>query len=95
MTGASKINPGLLTTAPEEEEMPTPPCRVCQKTDPVLVYPDQHGMTICPECCAKAEHPDGEKGHQFKYDPADRTHWCDYCGIDRKCTDYEESYYPD
>jgi hypothetical protein len=63
-------------------------CRVCRKSDPVLCYPDDHALAICPECCAKVvEHPDGESGHQFIY--AEREHFCTYCGIDRACTDYE------
>ncbi len=69
--------------------MPTPPCRVCGKTDPVIQYPDAHELTICPDCCGNvAEHPDGEKGHQFDYDRWEG-HYCRYCGIPRNCTDYE------
>ena len=63
-------------------------CRVCKKSDPVLCYPDDRSLAICPDCCAKVEeHPDGERGHQFVY--AQREHYCNYCGIDRACTDYE------
>ncbi len=69
----------------------SPPCRVCKLTDPVLVYPDQHELTICPACCDKADHPDGEQGHQWEHDKWDG--WCcRYCGIPRNCTEYEEAY---
>lgn len=70
-----------------------PPCRVCKKVEPVLCYPDDHALTICPDCCDKVEeHPDGEKGHQWEYDRGDRQHICKYCGIPRNCTEYEDNF---
>lgn len=71
--------------------MATPPCRVCGKTEPVLCYPDEHELTICPDCCAKAEHPNGETGHDFVYDRHERDHACYNCGIFRRATDYDYS----
>ena len=68
--------------------MESPPCRVCGKTEPVLCYPDDQTMAICPECCDTAAHPDGETGHRWQYDPGERDRECRYCGIYRKCTKY-------
>jgi len=68
--------------------MPSPPCRVCGKPDAVICYPDDHSQTICPDCCPKAEHADGETGHQFDYDRAERQHECRYCGIPKNCTEH-------
>ena len=70
-----------------------PPCRVCHKTDNVICYPDDHALTICPDCCDKClEHPDGEKGHQWDYDKWERDDVCRYCGIQRRCTDHVREY---
>lgn len=66
----------------------TPPCRVCGLSEKVLCFPDNHPETVCPDCCDKAEHPDGEKGHQFTHDNWERDGVCDYCGILRRCTDH-------
>jgi hypothetical protein len=71
----------------------TPPCRVCGKPDDVICYPDDHALTVCPDCCEIAEHPDGETGHQFDYDRWEG-HVCRYCGINRNCTKYVEEYCP-
>lgn len=70
--------------------MPTPPCRVCHSAKDVICYPDDHGQTVCPECCDKAEHADGETGHQFDYDRPERSWDCRYCGIPKQCTEYAE-----
>lgn len=71
----------------------TPPCRVCNKSDGVICYPDDHSLTICPDCCAKVvEHPDGEKGHQWEYDRSERQHICTYCGIFRNCTEWVDTF---
>jgi hypothetical protein len=67
----------------------TPPCRVCKTAREVLCYPDDHGQTICPECCPGADHADGEHGHQWDHDRWDGW-YCRYCGIPRNCTDYED-----
>lgn len=73
------------------EEVATPPCRVCGQTQEVICYQeDKPGETVCPECCQKAEHSDGETGHQFDYKRDERGHTCRYCGINRDCTDYRE-----
>jgi len=72
--------------------MPTPPCRVCGKTAEVICYrEEQPELTICPDCCDKADHPDGEHSHQWVYDEWEG--WiCTYCGIHRGCTEYEDSF---
>lgn len=66
----------------------SPPCRVCGKTEPVICYPDDHSQTVCPDCCDKAEHHDGETGHVWEYDPHERDRVCIHCGIPRRCTEY-------
>ncbi len=68
--------------------MATPPCRACGKADDVIVYPDDHALTICPDCCDKASHPDGETGHQWEYDKWERDRVCVYCGIPWRCTEH-------
>lgn len=68
----------------------TPPCRVCGKPDAVICYPDDHAQTVCPDCCATADHQDGEHGHVWEYSRADRDHECVHCGVLRQCTDYQE-----
>lgn len=67
---------------------PTPPCRVCGRTDEVICYPDDHRWTVCPECCDSAEHQDGETGHGWDHDHWERDRVCRYCGIQRRCTEY-------
>lgn len=67
-----------------------PPCRKCGNNKDIIVYPDDHALTICPTCCKTAQHPDGEDGHQFEYQRDERRHICKYCGIPRDCTDWEE-----
>ncbi len=70
--------------------MATPACRICGKPDAVICFPDDHAQTICPDCCATTEHPDGETGHEWKYTPYDRDHECQKCGVLRRCTSYAE-----
>lgn len=66
----------------------TPPCRVCSSVEKIICFPDTLTLAICPDCCAKVEHPDGETGHQFEYHKGDG--WaCRYCGILRNNTDWE------
>lgn len=72
------------------EAAKVPPCRICQSVKDVIVYPDDHSQAVCPDCCAKAGHLDGETSHQFDYDRGERHHVCRYCGIRRDCTDYRE-----
>jgi hypothetical protein len=67
----------------------TPTCRVCGMRDSIIVYPDEHALAICPSCCEVAEHPDGETGHRFFYEPGEREHYCNYCGIPRNYTEYQ------
>lgn len=69
-----------------------PLCRVCKKADPVLCFPQDHTQTICPECCDKAEHSDGETGHVWKYDRGERGNVCDKCGILQRDTQYNYDY---
>jgi hypothetical protein len=73
-----------------QETEASPACRVCHSNQHVICYPNDHAQTICPECCAKAEHADGETGHYFVYERSERRHECRYCGIPRDCTDYQE-----
>jgi len=68
--------------------MKTPPCRVCGKTEPVMCFPIEEAdraKTICPDCCATAEHDDGETGHVFNYDASARERICEKCGLPRSC----------
>ena len=66
----------------------TPCCRICGSVDDVIGYPDDHSLTICPNCCDDAEHHDGETGHVFKYDQWERGSVCQHCGIPRRDTEY-------
>ena len=62
-----------------------PPCRVCNRTDDVICYPDDIGHTICPGCCDKSDKP---TGHEFVYDKWEG--WvCNHCGILRSRTEYD------
>lgn len=70
----------------------TPPCRICRNSDGVICYPDDYSLTVCPVCCEKAEHPDGEIGHVWVHNPHIRGYECDKCGIDRNCTNYLDDY---
>lgn len=40
---------------------------------------DPNAKAICPACCEKAEHPNGETGHEFIYDRHEG-HYCTHCG---------------
>lgn len=73
----------------DEDETPraTPPCRVCGSNKEIFEYPDDHSQTICPTCCPKAEHADGESGHVWEYDRWERGDVCNKCGLPRNCTD--------
>lgn len=67
----------------------TPPCRACGKAEPVIEYHgDTPHLAICPDCCDKAEHPDGETGHKWEHDKWERDRVCQKCGIPRRCTEY-------
>jgi hypothetical protein len=66
----------------------TPVCRSCCKSEPVICYPDDHSQTVCPDCCDKAEHANGETGHEWEYDRWERDRVCVHCGIQRRCTEY-------
>jgi hypothetical protein len=68
-----------------------PYCRVCGDIDEVICFPPANPAgAICPECCDKATHDDGETGHVWEYDRWERDHQCIHCGIMRRCTDYVE-----
>lgn len=56
-----------------------PKCRACGKSEPVLIYSDDDSQTICPDCCPKAEHSNGETGHEIVYHRGDG-HYCQHCG---------------
>src|SRR5262245_9600664 len=71
----------------------TPPCRVCGKTGEVICYPEDHSQTICPDCCKKAEHADGEDGHVWVYSKSERGDECKHCGIPKCDTDYDFTDY--
>lgn len=67
-----------------------PPCRVCGKSEPVLCYdPADNSTAICPTCREKAEHPNGETGHEWQYDRYEHADACGNCGIFRRDTNYE------
>lgn len=78
----------ILNAHIKAKTMTTPPCRICNQSGPVICYPDDHSQTICPECCDKTDHQNGEKGHEWKHNPHERGHECDHCGILRRLTDY-------
>lgn len=61
---------------------------MCGKTEDVIEYPDDHALTVCPECCDKATHHDGETGHGWYYDRHERGRLCRYCGLPKQCTPY-------
>lgn len=69
--------------------MLTPPCHICKSADEVICYPDDHSETVCPDCCPKAVHTNGETGHEFQYERGNRQWECIHCGIPRDCTDYD------
>jgi hypothetical protein len=70
---------------------PCPPCRVCKKVEPVLVYEDTDlQWTICPDCCEKATHPNGETGHLWEHDRHEKDYLCEWCGIARRHTNHVE-----
>ena len=71
--------------------MTSPPCRACGLSEKVICFPDNHAMTVCPDCCDNADHPDGEHGHKWTHDHWERDWVCDYCGILRQCTEYAYS----
>jgi hypothetical protein len=70
--------------------MSTPACRVCAKSDDVACYDPEHPeRAICIGCCeAGAEHHDGETGHVFVYERAERDRVCIYCNQFARNTDY-------
>ena len=71
----------------------TPPCRVCGKNEWVCAYwPDAPEKAICLTCCETAEHDDGETGHVWEYDPAERDRVCDRCGQFARNTDYYDHW---
>lgn len=73
----------------------TPPCRACGKSEWVCAYwPEHPERAICIECCGTAEHHDGETGHVWTHDPAERDYVCDHCGQFARCTDYYDNQEP-
>lgn len=68
----------------------TPPCRICGKAEWVgCFWPEHPERAICVECCGgDVEHHDGETGHVWTYDPAERDQVCDHCGQFARNTDY-------
>lgn len=70
-----------------------PPCRLCCTNEYVFQYEeDKPEKAICVFCCEKAEHDDGETGHVFVYDPAERDRVCNYCGQFARNTDYYDGW---
>lgn len=58
-----------------------PPCRVCAKSEWVGCYHENRPeAAVCVECCATAEHDDGETGHVWTYVRAEQDRVCDHCG---------------
>ena len=84
---------GVHSASPHTHRAPdgaVPPCRGCGSAKQVASYPPgAPKMAICPDCCETAEHPDGETGHQFTYARYEG-HTCDYCGINRNDTAYDD-----
>lgn len=74
----------------------TPPCRMCARAEGVACYwPEAPEKAICIECCGMgAEHDDGETGHGFDYDRAERDRVCRYCGQFARNTDYYDHQEP-
>jgi hypothetical protein len=67
---------------------------VCGQSEDVACWPPEHPeRTICVACCgAGAEHHDGETGHVFTYDRAERDRVCDHCGQLAGNTDYYDHW---
>lgn len=57
------------------------PCRICHSPKYVGIVPQDRSQTICSECCATAEHADGETGHCWEYERSERGDVCAKCGI--------------
>lgn len=67
-------------------------CRVCHKHENVVSWPsDKPSNAICPPCCAKTEHPDGESGHQFYYEGPNEF-LCTYCGDNAECSEEGQDF---
>lgn len=80
---------GYSGGCPKDSRVETSPkCRVCNSDKGVLVYPEDSTQAICPDCCDKAEHADGETGHVWEYDRHERGSVCIHCGICRRDTGY-------
>lgn len=73
---------------------PSPPCRVCGSKHDVICY-GTPADTICPNCCATAEHADGETGHGFDYQRSERGYQCRYCGEDEHPPAADDGYISD
>lgn len=73
---------------------PSLPCRVCGSKHDVICYGTPTD-TICPDCCATAEHADGETGHGFDYVRSERGHQCRYCGEDKHPPAADDGYISD
>lgn len=82
---------GPCPTNTEQGKQQIPACRICGKIDTVICYPDDHSQTICPECCDKAEHANGEHGHEWKHNSNERDYECQQCGILKRFTRHEYS----
>lgn len=79
--------------AHRKDRTDSPPCRGCGLSDKVLCFPDNQALAVCPDCCDKAEHPDGETGHKWEHDQWERGRVCVHCGIPRRYTDYDQWEY--
>lgn len=58
--------------------MPAP--FICHKCGAdTLCAPDPPATAICPGCCEKTEHENGETGHEYIY-ARHEGHYCNHCG---------------
>jgi hypothetical protein len=72
----------------------TPPCRVCGLSIWVCIHrEDAPEKAICIACCETAKHDDGETGHVWEYERAERDHTCQHCGELRRNAPYDHSEY--
>lgn len=80
-----------MSPTEQAPEAVPPPCRICHRRLNVAIYREEAPeQTVCVYCCEHADHADGEHGHVFAYQRSEG-HTCNYCGIDRNCTDFDYS----
>lgn len=72
----------------------TPVCRICGQTEWLAAHHPEHpDRAVCITCCgAGAEHHDGETGHVWTYERAERDRVCDHCGQFAGNTDHYDHW---